>query len=114
MLKFIFVLTIFISAFAMAQSIVPESNPTTKPLISERFSAKEVNPPTYAAEITTEAKKDCLVQPQADANQADICLEGNKKFCPKGYTMKQKAKECPPSKMCAAVMIDYCERMPAR
>ena len=58
--------------------------------------------------------KDCAVKAKGSEGHAEVCMEGTKKFCPKGYTIKQKARVCPPGKMCAAVMEEFCEKMAAK
>lgn len=92
------------SATLSAQMPVPNSK-------ESRGLTDKANPP---ATIAAEVKKDCHVKPMGEANHAEICIEGNKKYCPKGYTLKQKPHACPQGKMCAAVMTDYCEKAPTK
>lgn len=100
------IITLLLSTLVMAvtPSPVPKAKGSTGYL-------DKANPP---ATIAAEVKKDCPVKPFGEPNHAEICIEGSKKYCPKGYVMKQRPHACPPGKMCVAVMTDYCEKSPEK
>jgi hypothetical protein len=109
------IFTMLFSSLLTAQTTVPSgnsmgSNPTVRPMISNKHSAKEVNPVTYAAEVTNE----CAIKAIGSEGHAEVCREGVKKYCPKGYELKQRPHVCPKGKICAAVMDDFCEKQAAK